>query len=313
MRLTEYNRIIRSTPDVITTDWMGEMLCAADAKQLYFLSSADLREMVYEKPGCWGAGNCKLYARCDLEAVAQAKHGAAVLAKKRTAQDIRMLAKFEAERSDASAIAYAALHTAENAKAADDFERELLAYVEGDAEPDDIESSTEVDSKSVVSDCSSDAVSSGGHASAAPPAAKRPKQVTTPALSERELAAVDRLIDRATRALEKTCTWEYLRTKNAEYGTAATVLIERVHHRLFAGMIGRPTDPNLRTVAKTGAWHKVWMSTHDLVGYDRPITGRGGKFNSNEHVAIDDEEIMCVKYCAASRTVSITAQVIPGA
>lgn len=98
-----------------------------------------------------------------------------------------------------------------------------------------------------------------------------------------------------------------VRRKNRENGANATIRIIRVEQVEYCKLIGRSKDPDLRTLAKRGAWYTASVPFRTLFGRDvDEISGNG--YND---IGVDPKGDLTVKYCPSSQTLSVTAFVLP--
>jgi len=102
------------------------------------------------------------------------------------------------------------------------------------------------------------------------------------AVNRKELAAMKKEV---VRALKPFLTWNYLHQKNSPNGAWVTARIERVEQTMYCGLIGKPHDPQLRTLVKKGAWYQAKMSVNEFFeGEENRTRGKGGKYGSNTEV-----------------------------
>jgi len=127
------------------------------------------------------------------------------------------------------------------------------------------------------------------------------------AVNRKELAAMKKEV---VRALKPFLTWNYLHQKNSPNGAWVTARIERVEQTMYCGLIGKPHDPQLRTLVKKGAWYQAKMSVKEFFdGEENRPRGKGGKYGSNTELAVDPECDVAIKFCPSTRTISIGAYI----
>jgi hypothetical protein len=290
-----------------------------EAKRDYFLTPDDLAEIYSFKEGGWG-NNTRLFRPADLQRFALLKHGAEGLRKK---QDAR--AKREATKRARELEAVAA---------------EQLLF---GAPPSPLGSVVELDDDGapVVTGAKKARVAAGGGgassaaaaasgfggggassaaaaaiaAAAAPPPRAAPPPPPPPppaAITAEDRAAAARLVAEAKRGFKEKLTWDFLRAKNAEHGTLATVTLERVEQKVFAVLVGRGADPLLRTLVKKGAWHSG-AEVHVERFFDGPLQGSGGRYGCNSQLQLGGEEFerLTFKYRPSTQTMTVTGFVNP--
>ena len=105
-------------------------------------------------------------------------------------------------------------------------------------------------------------------------------------------------------------TWDYLHKRRSTNGCAGAAQVPRVPQAAFCALIGRPHDPQLRSVVKRGAWHTCDVPFRTVFGGDAPKpTGTGGRYGCNRDLGIDTTEDLVMKYSPSTQTLSIGAYV----
>lgn len=81
--------------------------------------------------------------------------------------------------------------------------------------------------------------------------------------------------------------------------------VSRVPQNVYAALIGRPADVELRTLVKRGAWYSHVVRTTRFFG--ERLHGRGGRYGGNGDLATGSK--MELKYQPATRTISVGVEV----
>lgn len=111
------------------------------------------------------------------------------------------------------------------------------------------------------------------------------------------------------KAFKPMLKWDYLRTKNAHHGCSAVAQVPRVEQAEYAALIGRPTDPALTTLVKSGAWYSAQVPYSTVMGSDDAMIGTGGRYGCNAQLGIDPNFVLTVKFKPSDRTLSVTGYV----
>lgn len=149
-----------------------------------------------------------------------------------------------------------------------------------------------------------DLTGENSHPNPAPPA------TTAAAPCAADLTQVATLQKEIRRALKPNVSWDFLRAKRSEHGAEATVRLLRVSQAEYAALIGRPTDLDLRSVVKRGAWYAARVHYRTLFGPKLGATalmGSGGRYNCNSDLGVDPESSLVVKYSPSNSTLSVSA------
>ena len=201
--------------EVLYQEENGACFRAADAKREFFLTPADLATLPAGRFAMFGCGNSKIYRREDLESLALRKHGQEGLQKKRLARQQREANKRsredECSRFDAMLKAGCFAAPAKQPRL---------------SEAQDISDSSR---NAAVPQVTAPSVASGIESGVSGAVFVAPKVSCT----DQELS---RLRTEVMRALKRTCTWDFLRSKRAPNGAVATVRLER--YLLFVMRLG---------------------------------------------------------------------------
>lgn len=251
-------------------------ITSADAKKEYFLDTKDLAQLPYESEyNGFGRGPPTKWYKMDLlELKATNKHGAAGLAKKRDQRRRRQEKQHQKELKAAEA------------------QQALLNPMQ--------QASTSTSTTPVANQAPND--------ENAPPSQNT--QATQPdtvkKTSAKELAALRKDIVKAFKPL---ITWDYMRTKRSPNGCNVTAHISRVPPADYATLIGRPTDTELKTVVKRGAWYSTDVPFSTVMDSNDGIIGKGGRYGCNSELGLDPSCSLTVKFKPSDNTLSVTGYV----
>jgi len=237
---------------------------AAEAKKIYFLTTQDLQCLPYQSESMgFGTGRPTKWYQCnDLEVAAQAKHGAAGLAKKRAARQKREENQRQKEQAALKA-------------------QQMLKQQQQQPV----------------------GANNNNNENIAPNSTVKGDDVAT-------AKALQQLPKDLTKAFRPLVTYDYMRRKNGKpWGCDAVAQVPRVSPQDFAALIGRPTDTQLKTVVKTGAWYSVHVPYKTVFGSDEPLMGRGGRYGCNSELGLDPSNDLIVKFKPSDNTLSVTAQI----
>ena len=121
-------------------------------------------------------------------------------------------------------------------------------------------------------------------------------------------AALQKLRKDIVKSLKPLLTYEYLRRKNKKDYCPVTAHVPRVSKAEYAALIGRPSDTELTSVVKQGAWYREVVSFDCLFGTDHPpIVGTGGRYGCNRELGINLAGDIVVRYKPSNETVSVEA------
>ena len=131
--------------------------------------------------------------------------------------------------------------------------------------------------------------------------------LSSPTVSKKDL---ERLRKDIITAFKPLITWDHMRSRNAPNGCTIAAQIPRVLPEEFAALIGRPTDPTLKTLVKKGAWYSVTVSHETVFGTnDIVMSGKGGRYGCNSELALDPSIEMTIKFKPSDRTLSVAGWV----
>ena len=111
------------------------------------------------------------------------------------------------------------------------------------------------------------------------------------------------------KAFKNLITWDYLRTRNSPNGCNAVAQVPRVQQAEYAALIGRPTDVNLSTLVKSGAWYSIQLPCSTVMDLEDAILGTGGRHGCNKELGIDPDSDLTVKFKPSDNSLSVTARV----
>jgi hypothetical protein len=137
------------------------------------------------------------------------------------------------------------------------------------------------------------------------------KKVGTGAASAPVPVAVDPQVNvqvqNLRKALLKQCRSTLASDRRTKVGNWR-IEVPNVTPSVFAGLIFRPQDPELRTLVKNGAYYKVDMKANEFfaVSPGTEITGVGGKYGSNDQCKVDSECHLAIRYQPKSTTLSVS-------
>jgi hypothetical protein len=114
------------------------------------------------------------------------------------------------------------------------------------------------------------------------------------------------------KAFKPLMTWDHLRTRNSPNGCSAVAQVPRVQQAEYAALIGRPTDVNLSTLVKSGAWYSLQVPYSTVMDSNEATMGTGGRYGCNKDLGIDPDSHLTVKFKPSDNTLSVTAYVQHG-
>jgi hypothetical protein len=136
--------------------------------------------------------------------------------------------------------------------------------------------------------------------------APNPTTAKVVSVSGKTLQAIRKDIRKAFKPL---VTWDYLSTKNSPNGCRAVAQVPRVQQAEYAALIGRPTDVNLSSLVKAGAWYSLQVPYSTVMDSNEATMGTGGRYSCNKELGIDPESDLTVKFKPSDNTLSVTAYV----
>ena len=249
-----------------------EHLPSTEAKKEYFLDTKDLANLPYEsEPGGFGCGRATKWFKMDLlERVAEAKHGAAGLAKKRAQRKKRQDNQRKKELAAQQAAATILLPNNTNAE------------------------------NTAPNPCTPSPTAT--KATAVQAVASSISTIKTTTASELKQLRKD-----IVQAFQPLITWDYLNTKRAPNGCRVTARVPRISMADYAALIGRPTDTSLQTVVKKGAYYSVSdLECAVVLGNNNGIPGKGGRHGCNRQLGLDPSIPLTVKFKPSDSSLSVT-------